>query len=131
MSFFDHFRQTPGTPPGGKPKAGEPVEHIFAVPLAAHKLSATGAVSKETYVYYAFLFADSADEAVARLRKEVQDEGYEFIGLTGKVMVTSLAAWPDFVAEKFDWIKDAMPTAQVMGASHHGIVYYTPKIQML
>ena len=88
----------------------------------------TAATLREQYIFYGFLFADSAEAAVARLRKELSDEGLEFVGLTGPVLVTTIAVWTEFVSDRFDWIKDALPTAQQIAGDSRGIVYYTPKI---
>ncbi len=121
MGLFDFLR----------PKPPVPVERIFVVPVAARKFTNTGAESKETYMFYAFLFADSAEAAVARLRKELQDEGFEFLELTGKVLVTTIPEWTKFVSNKFDWIKDALPTARQLDDYSRSVVHYSPKITRL
>ena len=65
---------------------------------------------------------------MARLHREVRDEGFEFLELTGKVLVTSIPEWAEFVSNKFDWIKDALPTAQQLADDSRGVVHYSPKI---
>jgi len=82
-------------------------------------------------VFYAFLFGDSADGAVVRLRRELRDEGLELVELKGKVFATSIPDWTDFVAGNFDWMKDALPTAKQLAEGSRGIVYYSPKITRL
>lgn len=130
MGLFDFIR--PKSPSGAAAaRSSTPVEPIFVVPLAARKITATGAVSKETYMFYAFLFADSAEAAVARLRNEVRDEGFEFLELTGKVLVTTIPEWTKFVSSKFDWIKGALPTARQLADYSRCVVHYSPKITRL
>lgn len=137
MGFFDFFRSASPRPSPGRPTAAAAAparpeaEPIFAVPVAARKLRAEDPNAKEKYVFYGFLFADSAEAAVARLRRELRDENLEFIGLTGKVLTTSVADWPEFVAHRFDWLKDDLPTARQLADASRGIVYYTPKITQL
>ena len=63
MAFLDFLRGPPA-----------PVEYIHAVPISARKFSATGVPSKENYVFYAFLFDQSAERAVARLKKEIREQ---------------------------------------------------------
>ncbi len=127
MGLFNFLRPKP---PSGAATAQQPlpVEPIFVVPLAARKFTATGEVSKETYMFYAFLFAESAEAAVARLRKEVRDDGFEFLELTGKVMITTIPEWTKFMSNRFDWIKDALPTARQLADYSRGVVHYSPKI---
>ncbi|AOS43266.1 hypothetical protein Verru16b_00309 [Lacunisphaera limnophila] len=128
MSFFDALRPSRSTPGGPAAKLDAKADPIFAVPIATRKLTPAGVASKATYIYYAFLFADSADDAVARVRREVRDEGYEFLQLTGPVLTTSLPAWTDFVANRFDWMKESLPTTQQLNTQARGIVYYSPMI---
>ena len=127
MGLFNFLRSKP---PSGNTTAQQSirVDQIFAVPLAARKSVTTEATLKEKYIFYGFLFADSAEAALTRLRKELSDEGLEFIGLTGPVLVTTIPEWTEFVSNRFDWIKDALPTAQQIAEDSRGIVYYTPKI---
>ena len=80
---------------------------------------------------YGFLFADSADEAVARLRAEMPEEGLELLEVTGKVFVTTIPEWTDFVSSRFNWIKDALPTAAQMSDSNRSVIHYSPKITRL
>jgi hypothetical protein len=130
MGLFDFLR--PKSASGAAAAhSSESVEPIFVVPLAARKLTATGEGAKTTYMFYAFLFADSAEAAVARLRKEVRDDGFEFLELTGKVLVTTIPEWTEFVSNKFDWIKDSLPTAQQLTDYSRGVVHYSPKITRL
>ncbi len=130
MGLFDFLRSKPAAsnvPVTARPSA-QPVEQLFAVPVVARKITTDGTIPREKYVFYSFLFADSADAAVSHLRRELRDEGLEFIDLTGPVLTTSISEWTDFVAKRFDWMKDALPTAQQIADGSHGIVYYTPKI---
>lgn len=98
------------------------------MPLLAAKRPGTGARTQETYIFYAFLFAKSAEAAVMRIQRELKDEGLEFIELTGKVLQTSVPEWTDFVLHNFEWIKDLLPTARQIGEGARSMVYYTPKI---
>ena len=125
MGLFDFLRPKP---PSGTAAATAAMEQIFAVPSAARKCLTTEATQKEQYVFYSFLFADSAEAAITRLRKELRDEGLEFIGLTGKVLVTTIPEWTEFVSDRFDWVRGSLPTAQQIAEGSRGIVYYTPKI---
>jgi len=120
MAILDFLRGPPA-----------PVEYVHAVPVSARKVSATGVPSKENYVFYAFLFAESADQALARLKKEIRSEGFEFIEIAGQAEVVPLAGWSAFVTNRFDWIKDSLPTAEQISTGSRGIVYYTPKIVQL
>lgn len=130
MGLFDFLqRKSPSGAVAGR--AVLPEEPLFAVPLAARKITATGELSKESYMFYAFLFAASAEAAVTRLHREVHDEGFEFLELTGQVLVTSIPEWTEFVSKKFDWIKEALPTAQQLADYSRGVVHYSPKIMRL
>jgi hypothetical protein len=120
MAFLDFLRGPPA-----------PVEYIHAVPVSARKLSATGIPSKENYVFYAFLFEQSADRALARLKKELRDEGFEFIEIAGQAESVPLAGWSDFVAKRLGWIKDALPTAAQLADAPRAQVHYSPKIVQL
>jgi hypothetical protein len=138
MGFFDFLRgqPTPASPPEPSAPAPAPAitpdtEHIYSVPLAARKFTTSGAVPKEVYMFYAFLFADSAKAAVAKVRKEVRDEGYEFIELTGQVVYTTLPEWSRYVETHLDWIKDSVPTTENLRNVSRGIVHYSPKIMRL
>lgn len=127
MGLFDFLR--PKSPAGAAAApASVPDGALFVVPLAAKKLTATGEAAKEIYMFYAFLFADSADAAVTRLRRELRDDGFEFLELTGKVLVTTIPEWTEFVANNFDWIKDALPTARQLIDYSRGVIHYSPKI---
>lgn len=130
MGLFDFLRSKPPS----RATAAPPqvlVEQIFAVPLAARKFTTTGVVPREKYIFYSFIFADSADAAVVRLRKELRDEGLEFIELTGDVLATSISEWTDFVSVRFALFRDSLPTATQIADDSHAIVYYTPKITQL
>jgi hypothetical protein len=138
MGLFDFLRPrpTPASPAGPSPAAPPPAitpetEHIYSVPLAARKFTTSGAVPKEVYMFYAFLFADSAKAAVAKVRKEVRDEGFEFIELTGQVVYTTLPEWSRYVETHLDWIKDSVPTTEQLRSLSRGIVHYSPKIMRL
>lgn len=127
MGLFDFLRPKPPSGTGAAlPRVS--VDQIFAVPLAARKLDMTGVNPREKYVFYSFLFADSADAAVVRLRRELHDDGLEFIELTGQVLPTTIAEWPDFVNKQFGLFKDSLPTAKQIAEDSRGIVYYSPKI---
>ena len=121
MAFLDFLR----------PKDAAPVEYVHAVPILARKFTTTGGVPRQTYVFYAFLFEKSAALAVARLRKEIRDDGFEFLEIAGQAEVVPLTAWSEFVAKRFDWIKDSLPTAEQLRTGARGIVYYSPKIVQL
>lgn len=121
----------PDSGPSSQPAPPAMPEPFFAVPVAARKRTGGGPPPKERFIFYSFLFADSAEAAVARLPRELRDEGLEFIELTGHVLTTSIPAWTEFVAQRFDWIKDALPTAQQLAEGSRGIVYYSPKITQL
>jgi hypothetical protein len=127
MGLFDFLQRKSPSGATSAP-ASAPGEPIYVVPLAARKITAPGELSKETYMFYAFLFDASAEAAVARLHREVRDEGFEFLELTGKVLVTSIPDWTEFVSDKFDWTKDALPTAQQLADDSRGVVHYSPKI---
>jgi hypothetical protein len=107
---------------------GLPPEPLFAVPIAARKLTSTGAVPRETYMFYAFLFDKSGEQAVARLRKDIRDDGFEFIELTGQVSVTTISDWEKFVSDRFDWMKNDLPTRRTLEENNRGVIYYSPKI---
>lgn len=127
MGLFDYLRSK--TVAGaGSAASRPPVEQIFAVPLAARKLEPAGEKPGRKYVFYSFLFADSAEHAVARLRQELRGEGLEFIELTGEVLATTIPEWTNFVAARFDFFKNSLPSAKRLADDSHGIVYYTPKI---
>jgi hypothetical protein len=135
MGFFDFLRGRPAPAAPRVPSVAAPTpaitpetEHIYSVPLAARKFTTSGAVPKEVYMFYAFLFADSAKAAVAKVRKEVRDEGYEFIELTGQVVYTTLPEWSRYVETHLDWIKDSVPTTAHLREVSRGIVHYSPKI---
>ena len=65
MGLLDLLRFNAAKPP----PPDKPEEHIFAVPLAAVKRTESGENPRETYIFYAFLFAKSAPVAVERLRR--------------------------------------------------------------
>jgi len=121
MAFLDFFRSPPPAP----------VEYVHVVPISARKFTTTGIVPKESYVFYAFLFAESPESAVTRLRKEIRDEGFEFIEIAGQAETVPLAGWSDFVTKRLGWIKDSLPTAEQLRTGARGIVYYSPKIVQL
>jgi hypothetical protein len=129
VSFLDFFRRRDpaGSDAPAKP-AGPPVEKIFAVPVLGRKFTTTGAVPKETYLFYAYLYGDSTETAVARVRKEVRNEGFEFLEQAGQVLVTPADEWDHFVEDRFDWIKDELPTKAKMKDSNRGLIHYSPKI---
>ena len=127
MGLFDFLRLR-RPPAGDTTPSSDTTEHIFAVPLAARPLDVPEGKHSPTYVFYAFLFADSAEAAVAHLRRELRGEGLAFVELTGKVIVTSVPGWSAFVSHNFDWIQDALPTAEQLADAPRGIIYYTPKI---
>jgi len=124
MGLFDFLRFGSAKPP----QPTQPEEHIFAVPLAAVKREETGEKPRETYIFYAFLFAKSATLAVERLKRELHDEGLEFVALKGNVIDIPLSEWKHFVTHRFDWIADLLPTTQQITDGARGVVYYTPKI---
>lgn len=127
MRLFDFLRPKSGaTAKSGVPR--DTVEPIFAVPISARKIDPAGDNPGTRYVFYSFLFAPTADEAVVRLRKELRDEGLELIELTGQVMATSIPEWTDFVAAQFDMFQRSLPTAKQLAEGSRAIVYYTPKI---
>jgi hypothetical protein len=130
MGLFDFLRLRRPSAAGG-PQSSEAAEPLFAVPLEARPLTLAPGAVRKTYVFYAFLFGDTADGAVVRLRRELHDEGLEFVELKGKVVATSIPDWTDFVAGNFDWMKDALPTAKQLAEGSRGIVYYSPKITRL
>jgi hypothetical protein len=114
-------------------RATDPAEavRIHAVPVAAWKISLAGARSRETYIFYAFLFGRSAGEVVPRISRELRSEGYEFQEVVGGVLTTPIEEWSSFVLTKFDSIKDALPSAEQMASYNHGVVIYSPKIVRL
>ncbi len=63
--------------------------------------------------------------------RELRDEGFEFLELTGKVLVTSIPEWTDFVASQFGWMKDGLPAARQLSDYSRGVVHYSPKIMRL
>lgn len=105
-----------------------PAEQIYAVPLAARKLPGQAAASPEIYVFYAFVSAESPDQALEFVRTALPEDGYEFIELTGRIIFTGRADWDGFVASKFDWMKDALPTGRQLDKFVRGVVHYSPKI---
>jgi hypothetical protein len=138
MGLFDFFRgrPTPGSPPG--PNADTPAPapspeaaHLYSVPLAARKFTTSGTVPKETYMFYAFVFADSANTAVARVRQDVRDEGFEFVELTGQVVYTTIPEWSHYVDTHLGWIKEALPTTQQLRDLNPGVIHYSPKIMRI
>lgn len=124
MGLFDFLRPSPAKPHHPE----QPEEHIFAVPLAAVKRTETGDKPRETYIFYAFLFAKSATVAVERLRHELRDDGLEFVQLKGTVVDIPLSEWKHFVTHRFEWIEDLLPTTQQITDGARSVVYYTPKI---
>lgn len=109
-----------------QPKA--PAEHIYVVPLAARKLPSPAAPSSKVYIYYAFVSAASADQALGLVKAAVHDDGFEFVELTGRITYTDRAEWDQFVAKNFNWIRDTMPTGQQLDKFVNGVVHYSPKI---
>ena len=105
-----------------------PPEMVYAVPILGRKFTTTGEVPKENYLFYAYLYADSPEAAVAVVRKKVRDEGYEFIEQAGKVLMTELGDWDSFAAAKFDWIRNDLPTGAQMKDSPRDVIHYSPKI---
>lgn len=129
MAFLDFLRrQKPADPTGRSKPAGPPVEKIYAVPVLGRKFTTTGAVPKETYLFYAYLYGESTEAAVARVRKEVRAEGFEFLEQAGQVLVTTAEEWDSFVDDRFDWIKGELPTKAEMKNSNRGLIHYSPKI---
>jgi hypothetical protein len=129
VSFLDFFRrQAPAGPAGTAKPAGPPVEKIFAVPVLGRKFTTTGSVPKETYLFYAYLYEHSTAAAVARVRKEVREEGFEFLEQAGQVLVTTAEEWDSFVEDRFGWIKGELPTKAKMKDSARGLIHYSPKI---
>ena len=132
MAFFDFLRrQAPASPAGpAKPAkpAGPPVEKLFAVPVLGRKFTTTGEVPKETYLFYAYLYEQSVEAAVARVRKDVRDEGFEFIEQAGEVLITSIEEWDSFVEKRFAWIKDDLPTKAALKDAARALIHYSPKI---
>lgn len=124
MGLFDFLRRGAARPSLPAP----PEEPIFAVPVAAMKRAEPGEKPRETSIFYAFLFAKSAPVAVERLKRELRDEGMEFIALKGKVIEVPLHEWTHFVTHRFEWIADLLPTAQQISDGSRAAVYYTPKI---
>jgi hypothetical protein len=110
------------------PKPEAPEEFILAVPICARAFTTTGAVPKENYVFYAFLFEQSATKAVARLRKEIRDEGFELLEVAGKIESVPLKSWSHFVEKRFGWISESLPTADQIRTGARAVIYYTPKI---
>lgn len=124
MGLLDLLRFGSAKPP----QPAQPEEHIFAVPLAAVKRTESGGKPNESYIFYAFLFAGSAPLAVERLRKELRDEGLEFVQLKGTVIDIPLSEWKHFVDHRFEWLKELLPTTQQITEGARSVVYYTPKI---
>jgi len=124
MGLFDFLRLGAAQPSRTTP-AEEP---IFAVPVTAMKRAEPGKKTRETYIFYAFLFAKSPPAAVERLKRELRDEGMEFIALKGKVIEVSLPEWTHFVTHRFEWIADSLPTAKQISEGSRAAVYYTPRI---
>jgi len=118
MAFFDFLQRNPVVP----------ANPIYAVPIATRRLADAGNDTAKTYIYYAFLFAQSPESAVARLQGAVEHEGHELLQVTGPVMTTSLSEWTAFVSQKFDWMRDALPTAHQLEHQPQSMVYYSPKI---
>jgi hypothetical protein len=86
-------------------------------------------VPKETYLFYVYLYDESPEAAVARARKEVRTEGFEFLEQAGKVLVTNVGEWSRFLETHFDWIKDDLPTQAEIRDGARGLIYYSPKIE--
>jgi hypothetical protein len=129
MAFLDFFRrQAPaGTSDTAKP-SGPPVEKLFAVPVLGRKFTTTGEVPKETYLFYAYLYENSSEAAVARVRKDLRDEGFEFLEQAGQVLTTTIEEWDHFVEDRFAWIKDDLPTRAKLKNAPRGLIHYSPKI---
>jgi len=124
MGLLDFLRLRSAEPP----RSAQPEEHIFAVPLAAVKRTESGENPRETYIFYAFLFAKSAPVAVERLRHELRDDGLELVQLKGSVIDIPLSEWKHFVTHRFEWIEDLLPTTQQIAQGARSVVYYSPKI---
>jgi hypothetical protein len=124
MGLLDLLRFNAAKPP----PPDKPEEHIFAVPLAAVKRAEAAVNPRETYIFYAFLFAKSAPLAVERLRNELRDEGLEFVQLKGTVIDIPLSEWKHFVSHRFEWHTELLPTTQQITEGARSVVYYTPKI---
>jgi hypothetical protein len=129
VSFLDFFRrQAPADPAATAKPGGPPVEKLFAVPVLGRKFTTTGGVPEETYLFYAYLYEKSTDAAVARVRKDIRDEGFEFIEQAGQVLITSIGEWDSFVDDRFAWIKDDLPTKAQLMEAPRGLIHYSPKI---
>lgn len=129
MAFFDFFRRRAPAGNSGSPNpAGAPGEKIFAVPVLGRKFTTTGSVPDETYLFYAYLYEKSSEAAVARVRKDVRDEGFEFIEQAGQVLITTVEEWDKFVEDRFAWIKDDLPTKAAIKTAARGLIHYSPKI---
>ena len=124
MALLDFFHS--GEPSVHPPPP--PEERICAVPLAAYRLNENGERSRETYIFYAFVFSETAEAAVARLHHELRDEGYEFIKVEGNVLVTSLSHWTAFVNHWMEWMRNDLPTAQQLADLNRGVIHYSPKM---
>ena len=109
-------------------KSDAPVENVFAVPIEARPLRRDGPTAHERYLFYVFVFADSAAAAASIAQRELRDEKLEFLRFTGPVLHTTLADWPTFVEKQFSWIKDALPTQAQLADSPRGLVHYSPRI---
>jgi hypothetical protein len=130
MSFFDFLKpKQPDNTFGFSKASGQPDEKIFAVPVLGRKFTTTGVVPKETYLFYVYLYDESPEAAVARARKEVRTEGFEFLEQAGKVLVTNVGEWSRFLETHFDWIKDDLPTQAEIRDGARGLIYYSPKIE--
>lgn len=118
MALFDFLRSRPDAP----------VEYVHAVPVLARKVAAPGARARETYIFYAFLFEKSTERAVARLRKELPAEGFEFIEIAGQAETVPLDGWSDFVTKRLDWIRESLPTAAQLAEAPRIQIHFSPKI---
>lgn len=126
MAFLDFFRRP--APAGPAKPAGPPVEKLFAVPVLGRKFTSTGGVPGETYLFYAYLYEKTPEAAVARVRKDIRDEGFEFLEQAGQVLTTTIAEWDQFVDDRFAWIKDDLPTKAKLKDAARGLIHYSPKI---
>jgi hypothetical protein len=127
MGLFDFFKPS-AAKPVASPHAAAAVECIYAVPVMSRSRTSTGLVARTKEIYFAFVFARSDDDAVARLRKELRDQGSELLELTGPVEAVPLTEWADFVGKRLHWLRDDLPSATQLAEAPRGLIYYSPKI---